>query len=273
MREKIDELKNKAEFIYNTAADYYDNPVLSYRNYFGTKTINNLKLSAGSNVLDAGCGAGAATIPLGRVVGSEGRVIGIDVSENLLKIARRKALDSGLNNIEFINMDMTHLDFEENSFEAVVAVFSIYFADDMEKLVKDLWRVIKPNGKLAITTWGTRIFEPFYTFWNNEVKRIRPELYSSFNPWERILTPDCVRSLLENAGCTNVISLREERKQNIKAPEDFWTLVLGSGFRGIIEQFSSEEKEEVNKNIINWALENNISSVETNVIYTIARKE
>jgi len=273
MSNKIDELKKKTEFTFNVAADFFDNPVLAYRNYFGTKTINNLRLSAGFNVLDAGCGAGAATFPAARAVGREGRVIGIDISDNLLVQAKRKAQKEGFKNIEFINMDMTKLDFEENMSEAVVAVLSIYFVDDMAKQIKDLFSLVKPNGKLAVTTWGPRIFEPFYSFWNNEVKRIRPDLYSSFNPWERIFTPDCVRNLLEDAGCTNVISLFEEKKQQIESPEDFWTLVLGSGFRWVVEQLTPDEKTEVNDNIINWATINNIKSIETNAIFAIARKE
>ena len=273
MHYKIDELKDKTQFTYNSAADYFDSPVLNYRNYFGMKTINNLHLSPGSMILDVGCGTGAASFPASKITGNDGRVIGIDISENLLLKARQKARELGLKNIEFIKKDMVEMDFEENAFEAVLAVFSIYFVDDMVNHVNNLWKFIKPGGKLAVTTWGPRIFEPFYTFWNNEIKRIRPELYSSFNPWERILTPDCVRSLLEEAGCTNVISILEERKQSIKSPEDFWILVLGSGFRWISEQMLQEEKEEVYNNIIKWAIKNNVTSIETNVIYTIARKE
>lgn len=273
MQDKFEELKDITEFTYDTAADYFDNPVLAYRNYFGNKTICNLRLSSGSKILDVGCGTGASSLPAAKVVGIDGKVIGIDISEKLLKKANIKAHDYGLKNIEFIKKDMMDLDFEEESFDAVLAVFSIYFVDDMGKQVSDLWRLVKNGGKLALTTWGPRIFEPFYSFWNSEIKRIRPDIYTSFNPWERIRTPDCVRSLLEGAGCTNVISILEERKQPIKTPEDFWILVMGSGFRWIVEQLVAEERNEVYKNIVKWAKSNNVTEIETNVIYTIARKD
>jgi hypothetical protein len=71
-----------------------------------------------------------------------------------------------------------------------VCVFGIFFVSNMMSLVRELWRMVAPGGMLAVTTWGPRIFSPAYEVWNEEVRRIRPDLYAAFNPWDRITTPE-----------------------------------------------------------------------------------
>jgi ubiquinone/menaquinone biosynthesis C-methylase UbiE len=95
---------------------------------------------------------------------------------------RTKALAAGLDNIEFRLADMTALKNPDGSFDAVVSVFSIFFVPDMEGLVRELWRMVRPGGKLAVTTWGPRIFEPAYSRWLIAVGKERPDLVTAFNP-------------------------------------------------------------------------------------------
>ena len=100
--------------------------------------------------------------------------------------ARAKAAARGLTNVEFRIGDMTSSGYPDQSFDAVISVFSVFFVPDMEGLVGELWRLVRPGGKLAVTTWGPRIFEPAYSRWQAVIKRERPDLYSAFNPWDRI---------------------------------------------------------------------------------------
>jgi ubiquinone/menaquinone biosynthesis C-methylase UbiE len=102
------------------------------------------------------------------------------LSARLLDQARTKTVMCGLSNVEFRLADMTALGFPEGRFDAVVSVFSIFFVPDMEGLVRELWRMVRPGGKLAVTTWGPRIFEPAYSRWLAAIKRERPDLHSSF---------------------------------------------------------------------------------------------
>src|SRR5262245_3451092 len=71
-------------------------------------------------------------------------------------------------------------------FDAVVSVFSIFFVPDMEGLVRELWRMVRPGGKLAVTTWGPRFCEPAYSRWLIALGKERPDLVNAFNPWDRI---------------------------------------------------------------------------------------
>src|SRR4030095_1847216 len=91
--------KTKAATTYNAASDYYDNPVNSFWERFGRRTIERLDLIPGARVLDVCCGSGASAIPSAETVGPDGFVLGVDLAENLLELARSKARERNLNNI------------------------------------------------------------------------------------------------------------------------------------------------------------------------------
>jgi ubiquinone/menaquinone biosynthesis C-methylase UbiE len=76
-------------------------------------------------------------------------VVGVDLASRLLERARSKAMTFDLTNVEFRLADMTALGYEDGRFDAVVSVFSIFFVPDMEGLVRELWRMVRPGGKLA----------------------------------------------------------------------------------------------------------------------------
>ncbi|MGB8156948.1 MAG: hypothetical protein WCF34_11605, partial [Pseudolabrys sp.] len=78
-----------------------------------------------------------------------------------------------------------------------------FFVPDMVKQVRELWRMVRAGGQLAITTWGPRMFEPGSAAWWAAVKQFRPDLHAAFNPWERIITPQAVRQLLTESGIEN----------------------------------------------------------------------
>jgi ubiquinone/menaquinone biosynthesis C-methylase UbiE len=76
---------------------------------YGRRTIEGLALSPGSTVLDVGCGSGASAIPAAQRVGPNGHVIGVDLAERLLAMARAKAVEQRLENIELRESDMEAL--------------------------------------------------------------------------------------------------------------------------------------------------------------------
>src|SRR4029079_8098195 len=153
--EKITEpAKLKAATTYNAAADHFDDGPLAFWDRYGRGTVERLRLKPGSTVLDVGCGSGASAIPAAQTVGPRGRVIGVDLAERLLALAQAKADAQNLSNIEFRQADMEKLGYPDESFDAVVCVFAVFFVPDMVKEVRELWRMVRRGGQLAITTWG-----------------------------------------------------------------------------------------------------------------------
>jgi ubiquinone/menaquinone biosynthesis C-methylase UbiE len=274
--------QQKAEKTYNFTADFFDDPALGFWDRCGRRTVERLGLKPGVRVLDVCCGTGASALPAAKAVGGEGRVIGVDLAENLLELAQQKAKVLQLGNIEFLKADMTELPFEDESFDAVIIVFGIFFVPDMEGQVRKLWRLVRPGGKLAITTWGPRFFEPAYTEWKAALAGLAPELVADFNPWDRITTVEAVQRLLEAglAGSDNGIGgevtvVAEECGHPLSSPDDFWRVALGSGLRWPIEQMGESKAVLLRKMLLQRLTERPegpVRSIETNVIYGVGNK-
>ena len=269
-----DPAKAKAAATYNAAADHFDDNPLSFWSRYGQRTVDRLVLPSRANVLDVGCGTGASALPAAERVGPTGRVTGVDLAEEPLKLAWAKAAAAQLKNIEFVVGDMEDLGFEDESFDAVVCVFAIFFVPNMEEQVARLWRLVRPGGQLAITTWGPRMFEPGCTAFWETVRQERAELHSAFRPWDRITDPESLRQLLIDGGvpAAAIEVEAEEGREPMSTPEDWWTVVLGSGYRWTVEQMTEEEAGRVRAASIRWASESMLREIETNVIYAIGTK-
>jgi ubiquinone/menaquinone biosynthesis C-methylase UbiE len=83
--------KTKAQTTYNAASDHFDDAPLAFWARYGRRTVEQLTLTPGANVLDAGCGTGASALPAAERVAPNGHVIGVDLAEKLLAIGRAKA--------------------------------------------------------------------------------------------------------------------------------------------------------------------------------------
>jgi ubiquinone/menaquinone biosynthesis C-methylase UbiE len=262
----------KAQVTYDTAADHFDDPRLGFWARTGQRTVERLALKRGARVLDVASGTGASALPAADAVGPAGRVVAVDLADRLLAHGRAKAAARGLRNLEFRLADMTALDYPEHHFDAVVCVFGIFFVSDMESLLRDLWRMVRPGGALAVTTWGERFFAPAYAVWNTAVARRRPDLVAAFNPWDRITTPEAVRALLAHASGARVTVDPEDAHQALAAPEDFWIAALGSGLRWTIEQLGPVAAEDVRREVVDRLRAESVRHLETNVIYGVARR-
>jgi ubiquinone/menaquinone biosynthesis C-methylase UbiE len=264
--------KRWAASAYNAAADFFDAPALSFWNRIGVRTVERMALGPGACVLDACCGSGASAIPAAQAVGSKGRLLGVDLAENLLRLARMKALQLGLTHAEFRLGDIEALHSTVEMFDAVICVFGIFFLPDMAGGVSSLWQLIRPGGQLAITTWGPRVLEPGSSAFWNAVRSERPDLYKGFNPWDRISEPGTLAAMMLEAEVMPDDVTAESGAQLLNSPEDFWTIALGSGYRGTIEQMDPEARERVRMATLDSLFRNNVRSVETNAVYAIARK-
>jgi ubiquinone/menaquinone biosynthesis C-methylase UbiE len=267
-----DPVKMKAAAAYNAAADHFDDEALGLWAKYGQSTVARLALPAGATVLDVGCGTGASAIPAAEKVGPRGKVVAVDLADRLLEIARHKAAARNLANIEFRHGDMENLGYPDQHFDAVICVFAIFFVPDVAKQIRELWRMVRPNGRLAITTWGARVWEPGSTGWWSAVKELRPDLHAAFNPWDRIADPAALRKLFTEAGIAEAAIVAEDGRQELRSPEDWWTMVLGSGYRWTVDQMEPQMAERLRSANLAYIRSHNVTSVETNIIYAVAPK-
>ncbi len=268
---ELDEAKAKAAAAYNAAADYFDHPVSSFWHRFGRQTIERLGLREGETVLDVCCGSGGSALPAAETVGPKGRVVAVDLAERLVHLGEAKARAKGHDNIEFRVEDMLALGYPDASFDAVVCVFGIFFIPEMATAARELWRVVRPGGRLAITTWGPDLFEPANSAFWEAIREERPDLLKSFNPWERISTPIGLREMLAEAGIPDAEIVAEAGSHPISSPDDWWLVAMGSGYRGTLVQLDAATLARVRER--NLVLLGGCEAITMNVLYSVGLKQ
>jgi SAM-dependent methyltransferase len=106
-----------------------------------------VELRKGETVLDLGCGAGLDLYFYARAVGKEGKVFGLDISEAMVNKARNNLETAEIKNVEIKCGHADNLPFQDNFFD-VVASNGIYnLSPDKEKVMREVWRVLKPGGR------------------------------------------------------------------------------------------------------------------------------
>jgi ubiquinone/menaquinone biosynthesis C-methylase UbiE len=258
---------------YNAAADHYDHPALSFWDRFGRRTVERLPLAPGMNVLDVCCGMGGSALPAAERVGPTGRVIAVDLAKNLLDKGVKRAAECGLANVEFRSGDLEDLPFADRSFDAVICVFGIFFVPDLHRAVRGLWRLVRPAGVLAITIWGAKMFEPADDKFWEAVRREDAELFRSIKPWNKIVAPDPLRALLIECGVTEPDVIAEPGMHPLDTPGDWWTIILGSGYRSTVDALSALGRERVMVATVEAVGREKIREIRADVLYAIARRQ
>jgi ubiquinone/menaquinone biosynthesis C-methylase UbiE len=154
------------------------------------------------HILDVGCGTGHFSFKLARM---GCRVTGIDISGEMLALARRKAIHERLP-VDFLSMDASHIDFGDETFDAVVAITAFEFLAKPGESFNEMFRVLKRDGSLLIGTinrdspWGEMYLakkpdkESVFHFAHlrtlDELKQMHPAGFASSS--ECLFVPPCV---------------------------------------------------------------------------------
>lgn len=141
-----------------SAAEIYDSffvPAL-FQEWAG-RVADAARLGPGDRVLDVACGTGVVTLEAARRVAPTGAVIGLDVNEGMLGVARRKAPQ-----LEWRHGRAEALPFETGTFDAVTSQFALMFFEDRPKALGEMRRVLKPGGRLAVAVWDAAERTPGY---------------------------------------------------------------------------------------------------------------
>jgi ubiquinone/menaquinone biosynthesis C-methylase UbiE len=257
---------------YTAAADHYDDAAEAFWGYFGRRTVERLALPAGTRVLDACCGTGAAALPAAEAVGTTGFVLGVDLTPALLAKAEAKARRRALHHLRFVCADLECGAPSRAAFDAVTCVFGIFFLPDMAAMLRRLWESVRPGGAVAVTTWGRTVLEPVSGIFWEHVRQERPDLHRAFEPWQRVATAKDLAALFAAAGVPDAQTETEARAVPLASPEAFWDVILGSGYRGTLEQMNLEERERVRVGVLGKLRSDRASVLEMEVVYGTARR-
>jgi len=119
--------------------------------FAGTGNVFKLgEIKPGEYILDVGCGAGLDSLIAARMVGNEGKVIGVDMTPEMIAKARQNAAEAGLSNVEFIEDFSEQLPVPTEWADVIISNGAVNLSPDKDMVFSELFRVLKPGGRLQI---------------------------------------------------------------------------------------------------------------------------
>lgn len=192
----------------------------------GDEIIRKLHLSDDALVLDiaAGTGEPGLTIASGLM---NGKVVITDLSDDMLVVARENAAARGIRNIETKACDVCELPFDDNTFDAVSCRFGFMFFPDMQLAANELFRVLKPGGRIATAVWSTPDKNSWITVMANTVNRTLniPPLPPGAPGIFRCAQSGSVGALFQQAGFRNVSENEVGSALKIGTAENYWNMI------------------------------------------------
>lgn len=231
--------------IFDRTAPEYGKKSSSFFNYFGKRLVEHANILPGQQVLDVATGKGAVLFPLAEAIGPLGKVVGIDISQQMIKETSKEVLERNIHWIELQCMDAERLDFPDNYFDFVFCGFALFFLPSIPTALSEFKRVLKSGGMLVVSTWGDD--SKLDTLINDEIKKCS-------NTNSLIATPlwsekELLRALQES-GLHNIQIFEESKLFLHRTAEEWWESLWSHATRAKLEQLSSDQIANLHKQVL-----------------------
>jgi ubiquinone/menaquinone biosynthesis C-methylase UbiE len=210
----------------------WDKASLSYEQYWRRqlapaqmRLLAMAELAPGMSVLDVACGTGLVTFPAAQAVGSSGRVVGTDLSQEMVNHAGEDARTRGLDHVTFERMDAEDLRLEQDSFDAALCSLGLMYVPEPQKAVDELYRVLRPGGRAVVAVWGERKRCGWAEIFPIVDRRVASEVCPMFF---QLGTGSMLENVMNSAGFSDVRVERVPARLEYASPED----ACGAAFAG-----------------------------------------
>ncbi len=215
-------------------------------------------ISVGSKLLDIASGTGEPALSAAKIIGESGKVIGTDLVEEMLTVAREKTLKAGLGNIEFRCIDAETLDFTAASFDAVTIRWGLMFMPEPQACLASAYKALKPDGRISLACWAAPEKNPFVSVLMKALSNYMdlpvpppgsPGIFSFADPKR-------LQDALESAGFRN-IALEEMEIDVIEVADGraYWEAIsdLAAPVMALVNQLSESDRSKYIEEVIQTA--------------------
>lgn len=211
----------------------------------------------GERVLDVATGSGEPALTIASQV-APGNVIGVDLSDELVAIARREAQRRKVPNAAFEVMDAEKLALPDASFDAAVSAFGFQIITDPEKAAAEAHRVLRPGGRVAVTVWGpAERCQALHAMVGPMLEHAEPDETGYLPTPYEMGGPGEMCAFLEKAGFRDARERRATHHFRFKDEEDYFTFLLqgtplGHSLREEDKEVQEQVLRETRANLQRW---------------------
>jgi ubiquinone/menaquinone biosynthesis C-methylase UbiE len=222
--------------------------------FLNHRLVADGRLRQGQQVLDLGSGTGYPAVPAAQVVGPQGKVVGVDLAEEMLAAARRKGTRLGVSNVEFRTGDVTTLPFPSGSFDAVTSRFCLMFLPEIPKAVAEIARVLKPGGYLAAAVWSAPDKNPYLRIPMDVIKQLielpppDPQAPGIF----RLAKPGDLMGMVRQAGLSGLSEEEFVADVQLTSGREYFSnlMEIAAPIQNLFAKLSPSQQAEAEKRII-----------------------
>jgi len=208
--------KDAVATAYGRLAADYDRIGPRIFSYFGERLVEVAAIRPDTLVLDVAAGRGAVLLPAAERVGKRGRAIGIDLTPAMVDLTAAELLRRGLTQAAMRQMDAEDLKFEDEAFDRVLCGFSLHHFSRPSQALAEFWRVLRPGGTVAVSTWGQR--PALFSWLRESLKTYEDTAELVGQPFD---TPSDLATALHEAGFIDV-RVTSEAADFIYADDEAW---------------------------------------------------
>lgn len=237
-----DPYKKWVATLFSRMSERYDSSGSPLFAHFGSLLVDWVGLTAGDRVLDVGAGTGATLVPAARQVGATGRVFGVDLAPGMVARLGRTISVGGIANAEALVADAEALPFPDESFDAVLCAFTLFFFADTDRALGELRRVLLPSGALAISTFTREGSASMDRIW----ERLAPHIAVPQPADEDKRFQESARlvEVLSEAGFVDIEVVESPFEVVLPDFEAWWRWIMSMEFHEYVERMDADTLKE-----------------------------
>lgn len=201
----------------------WDTWAMNFMRPMGDAIIQALHIQETDEVLDVATGTGEPGLTIARLA-TQGHVVGLDLSEGMLATARQNAEKQGILNYETVAGDVCELPFADQRFDAISCRMGFMFFPDMQLAAHELYRVLKPGGRLATSVWAAPPQNPWIGTMMGTIstQMALPAPVPLAPGMFRCAQPGMLAKMLQNAGFQNIQENTVSGILHYRSSEEYW---------------------------------------------------